>query len=166
MGPDSLKHHLLNLKAAAVLLLILFMIYCLNTTAADLDLWGYLAFGRLFWGQGQFPYEDVFAYVPTLKPWIYHEWLTGVLFYPLYRTLGAPGLQVLKFALGLATVGTIYLTARRRGADLWPTALLILFTLVGPAPGLQRRPGPGFHLFRFCRLPLPAGGRQAVGALG
>ncbi|OGR30103.1 MAG: hypothetical protein A2139_11700 [Desulfobacca sp. RBG_16_60_12] len=124
-----MKHRLLNLKAAAVLLLIIFMLYCLSSTAADPDLWGYLAFGRLFWGQGQFPYEDVFAYVPTLKPWIYHEWLTGVLFYPLYRTLGPPGLQVLKYALALAAVGAVYLTARRRGADLWPTALLILFAL-------------------------------------
>ncbi len=166
MGPDSLKRHLLNLKAAAVLLLIIFMIYCLNSTAADLDLWGYLAFGRLFWGQGQFPYQDVFAYVPTLKPWIYHEWLTGVLFYPLYRTLGAPGLQVLKYALGLATVGAVYLTARRRGADLWPTALLLFFCPLVPAPGLQPSPGPGFHLFRLCHLPLPAGDARLSGRWG
>jgi hypothetical protein len=129
MGPDSLKHRLLNLNAAAVLLVTTFMLYCLNSTTADPDLWGYLAFGRLFWGQGPFPYEDVFAYVPTLKPWVYHEWLTGVLFYPLYRTLGGPGLQVLRYALGLATVGVVYLTARRRGAEFLPTVLLILFAL-------------------------------------
>lgn len=127
MEPDSQKHRLLRLKAASFLLMILVILYCLSTTTADPDLWGYLAFGRLFWGQGQFPYLDVFAYVPTLKPWVYHEWLTGVVFYPLYRTLGAPALQVLKYALGLATVGMLYLTARRRGADLLPTALILYF---------------------------------------
>ena len=91
MEQDSWKRQLLTLEAALFLLFILVSIHFLNTTVADLDLWGYLAFGRLFWGQGPFPYLDVFAYVPTLKPWIYHEWLTGVLFYPLYRVLGAPG---------------------------------------------------------------------------
>jgi hypothetical protein len=135
MELDSSKHHLLTLKAASFLLFILLIIHCLNTTVADPDLWGYLAFGRLFWGQRQFPYLDVFAYVPTLKPWIYHEWLTGVVFFPLYRTLGAPGLQVLKLALGLATAGMIYLTARRRGADLLPTALILGCSIVGMSTG-------------------------------
>ena len=64
--------------------------YRLTSTVADPDLWGYLAFGRLFWETSAFPYEDVFTYVPTLHPWVYHEWLTGVLFYPLYQNLGAP----------------------------------------------------------------------------
>jgi hypothetical protein len=48
-----------------------------------------------------------------------------VLFFLLYRSLGGTGLQVLKFAVGLGTVGAVYATARRRGADLWPTVLLI-----------------------------------------
>ncbi|MFW6127358.1 MAG: hypothetical protein ACOC6K_04015, partial [Thermodesulfobacteriota bacterium] len=98
-------------------LIILVCLSALSRTVADPDLWGYLAFGRLFWETGQFPYQDIFAYVPTLNLWVYHEWLTGVLFYPIYRTFGAAGLQVVKFALGLATVYLIYLTARRRGAN-------------------------------------------------
>ena len=125
MDPDHLKPRLLALKAAAFFLMIVVTLFYISTTKADLDLWGYLAFGRLFWSQGRFPYFDVFAYVPTLKLWVYHEWLTGILFYPIYRTLGDSGLQILKYALGLATVGAIYLTARQRGADLFPTALLL-----------------------------------------
>ncbi len=60
-----------------------------SLTRADPDLWGYLSFGRLFWQSPKFPYQDVFSYTPTLNPWVYHEWLTGVLFYPLYQALGA-----------------------------------------------------------------------------
>jgi hypothetical protein len=126
---------LLNLKAVPFLFMIIITLLILSSTTADLDLWGYLAFGRLFWGQEQFPYQDVFAYVPTLKPWVYHEWLSGVLFYPLYRYLGGPGLQVLRYVLGLATVGAVYLTARRRGADPLPTALLLIIALIGMLPG-------------------------------
>lgn len=105
----------------------------LTLTAADPDLWGYLAFGRLFWETGIFPYEDVFAYAPTLQPWVYHEWLTGVLFYPVYQTLGASGLQLLKYALGLTALGFIYLTARLRGADL-RGAILVLLLVQGFLP--------------------------------
>ncbi|MBM4301448.1 MAG: hypothetical protein FJ121_07930 [Deltaproteobacteria bacterium] len=149
MKLETFQHRLLNLKAATFFLVITFIFYHLRTTTADLDLWGYMAFGRLFWGQGPFPYLDVFAYVPTLKPWIYHEWLTGVIFYPLYQTLGAPGLQVLKYALGLATMGTIYLTARRRGADLLPTALILGFTVAGLSLGYSAVRAQVFTYFFF-----------------
>lgn len=101
------------------LLITLMVLNSLSRTVADLDLWGYLAFGRLFWQSGRFPYQDVFAYVPTRSLWVYHEWLTGVLFYPLYQAWGAPCLQLLKFALGGAAVQLIYLTARRRGAGFF-----------------------------------------------
>jgi hypothetical protein len=121
----------------------------LDSTLADPDLWGYLAFGRLFWSRGAFPYVDVFAYVPTLKPWIYHEWLTGVVFYPIYRTLGAPGLQVLKYALGLATVALVYLTARRRGAELLPTDLILFFAVLGLSIGYSAVRAQVFTYFFF-----------------
>lgn len=117
-------------KSGVALLVCIVVLNSLKGTVADPDLWGYLSFGRLFWEQRRFPYQDPFSYVPTLDPWIYHEWLTGVVFYPLYRALGAPGLQCLKYALGLAAVGLTYLTARKRGAD--PLSALILLWMIQP----------------------------------
>ena len=116
-------------------LVVLVILNALSGTVADPDLWGYMAFGRLFWETGRFPYQDIFAYVPTLQVWVYHEWLTGVIFYPIYRALGAAGLQLLKFALGLATVWLIYLTARRRGANFWSALLGLWFVQVFLATG-------------------------------
>jgi hypothetical protein len=122
----------LGLLALAVLL------NAMAKTKADPDLWGYLAFGRLFWDTGAFPYRDVFSYVPTLPVWVYHEWLTGVLFYPLYQELEGAGLQLLKYALGLGTVAMIYLTARERGASRLSAALVLfliqLFPVIGFSP--------------------------------
>jgi hypothetical protein len=110
---------------------LLMAVRVLSRTMADFDLWGYLAFGRLFWKSGgHFPYHDIFTYVPTLPRWVYHEWLTGVIYYPLYQHVGAPGLQLLKFALGLATTGLLFLTARRRGADV--LAILLIFVIIAP----------------------------------
>ncbi|MEJ2069346.1 MAG: hypothetical protein P8X58_02905 [Syntrophobacterales bacterium] len=105
-----------------------FTLFCLATTYPPLDLWGYLAFGRLYWTGRSFPYQDVFAYVPTLKPWVYHEWLTGVVFYPLSIAAGAVGLQTLKYCLGLGTVALAYATARRRGASQVAATLFVLLT--------------------------------------
>lgn len=108
-----------------------FLAYTLNLlgkSGGDPDLWGFLSFGRLFWNSPSFPYQDVFSFVPTLDPWIYHEWLTGVLFYPLYQAFGAAGLQTLKYALALATLYLIYLTARKRGAH--PLAILFMLALI------------------------------------
>jgi hypothetical protein len=130
-------------------LFILLVLYAQARVNADPDLWGYLAFGRLFWTAGQFPYQDVFSFVPTLNPWVYHEWLTGVVFYPLYRGLGDAGLQVLKYGLGLATVGLIYLTARKRGASPWAAALFLLAIQGLLAPGYGAVRAQVFTYFFF-----------------
>ncbi|HEX9882654.1 MAG TPA: hypothetical protein VGA79_01685 [Desulfobaccales bacterium] len=128
----------LGLKTALGFLVVTGALHNLKNTLADPDLWGYLAFGRLWWETGKFPYQDVFSYVPTLSPWIYHEWLTGVLFYPLYQSLGAPGLQLARYTLGLAAAGLVYLTARKRGADPLAAALGLwgaqLFLALGYSP--------------------------------
>jgi hypothetical protein len=92
---------------------------------ADPDLWGYLAFGRLFWESGSFPFQDIFSYIPTKETWVYHEWLTGVLFFPIHRSLGPMGLQLLKYALILTTIGIIYKTAVLRGGNVLSTLVVI-----------------------------------------
>lgn len=120
------------------LVVLAVLLNAMAMTKADPDLWGYLAFGRLFWETGAFPYRDVFSYVPTLPSWVYHEWLTGVLFYPLYQALGGAGLQCLKYAVCLATVAMVYLTARQLGASFVSAALVLfliqLFPVIGFAP--------------------------------
>jgi len=125
-------------RAVLSLLMVLALLNTLAGTIADPDLWGYLAFGRLFWESDAFPYRDVFSYVPTLDPWVYHEWLTGVLFYPVYRVLGSLGLQLLKYGFGLGAALLVYLTARRRGASPLAAALTLwlvhLFLEMGYSP--------------------------------
>lgn len=96
-----------------------------SATVADPDLWGYMAFGQLFWEGNGFPYHDVFSYMPTRPVWIYHEWLTGVLFYKIYQVSGETGLQILRYSLGLITAGIVYLTAQKRGAGQLSSAIAL-----------------------------------------
>ena len=111
-----------------ILLLLVMILAMFPKNLADPDLWGYLAFGRLFWETGRIPYQDVFSYVTTKEVWIYHEWLTGVLFYPLYTYAGDTGLQSLKILLTLGTVALVWATARRRGAGFWGLVFIICLT--------------------------------------
>lgn len=105
------------LKILASLFVALVVLFKTSTNAADADLWGYLAFGRLFFQGSGFPYRDVFAYTPTYDIWVYHEWLTGVVYYFLYNLLGMDSLQWLKHALSLIFSYYIFKTARLRGAN-------------------------------------------------
>lgn len=97
---------------------------------ADYDLWGYLAFGRLFWENG-FPYHDVFSYVPTKETWVYHEWLTGVIFFPVYEHFSASGLQLLRYALAMSTIAIVAIVAVRRGANSFSTAIILFLAVNG-----------------------------------
>jgi len=76
-----------------------------SRSLADNDLWGYLSFGSVFWEDGYFPFQDIFSYPPTKPVWVYHEWLTGVFFYFIYKYSGSPGLQLLHCVIAV----TIYL---------------------------------------------------------
>jgi hypothetical protein len=103
-----------------------------SSVVADYDLWGYLSFGRIFWEEGYFPYGDVFSYTPTKSVWVYHEWLTGLSFYFIYKYAGAAGLQLLRYVIAIATMYLIYLTALKKGGTplsaciaLVPATLLI-----------------------------------------
>lgn len=104
---------------------------------ADYDLWGYLAFGRIFWEDGYFPYQDIFSYTPTKSVWIYHEWLTGVFFYLIYKHSGPAGLQLFRYIIIIFTIYSIYITALKKGAKpisaslaIIPAMLLISFGYV------------------------------------
>lgn len=104
-------------------------VFLVNTanTVADPDLWGYLAFGRQFWNHG-FPYQDIFSYAPVRETWVYHEWLTGVVFYKLFLWLGFPGIQLAKLAALALALAAIYRTAVIRGADRAVALALLVLT--------------------------------------
>jgi hypothetical protein len=108
----------------------LFFVALFNNVLADYDLWGYLSFGRAFWEDGFFPYKDKFAYTPTQPLWIYHEWLTGVVFYSLTKYLGPVSLQLLRYILAIITIHLLYSTALKRGGNPFTIAMTIIPTIL------------------------------------
>jgi hypothetical protein len=108
----------------------LYILGLFTNVVADPDLWGYLAFGRPFWESGYFPYHDVFSHIPTKELWVYHEWLTGVLFYPVYKWTGETGLQLLRYAIILMTVSLVFLTAEKQGSKPIPSIIIFYWVVM------------------------------------
>lgn len=97
-------------------------------------IYGGISLLGVFSGRKVFPYQDVFSYTPTRPLWVYHEWLTGVVFFGLVKFLGPASLQLLRYILALLTLCLIYETARKRGGSVFdvlialvPSILLISF---------------------------------------
>ena len=105
----------INMVIIGAGLYVLF-VFLFSRTLADYDMWGYLSFGRIFWENGYFPYQDVFSYTPTNSLWVYHEWLTGVILYPIMKYLGSAGIHLLRYILIVLTIYTMYRVAIEKGA--------------------------------------------------
>lgn len=114
----------------ASLFFYLFFIALFDKSHADYDLWGYLSFGRVFWQEGFFPYQDVFSYTPTKTLWVYHEWLTGIVFFGLIKYLGPASLQLLRYISAILTIYMIYETALKRGGSLFYILLILIPAMV------------------------------------
>ncbi len=119
-----------SLTVIVVISLITITSYRLSNTSADIDLWGYMSFGKLFWEGNSFPYRDLFSYVSKEEIWIYHEWLTGVLLYKIYDLFGEAGLQILRYLVGFSTAGLVYAAARLRGAEKLSSSLGVFFASI------------------------------------
>lgn len=71
------------------------------SVTSEIDVWGMLATGRFIVENRSFPYQDPFSFTETRHPWIYHEWLTGVVWYVLYKHLSPVSLYLLKGLTGM-----------------------------------------------------------------
>jgi hypothetical protein len=80
------------------------------------DFFGYVNFGREFWTGEGFVRNDPFSYLPTIRPWIFHEWLAGLLFYPFFAGNMDWLLQAGRYAAGFLCAALLLKAAIRRGA--------------------------------------------------
>ena len=69
---------------------------------SGVDFWAHAAIGRWIWIHGQAPRETLFLWGQTPQPWIYHSWLSQLVFYLLMKIGGENGGPYL--ALTLASI--------------------------------------------------------------
>lgn len=114
---------------AALALIALVMglgLYRFAQTLADPDIWGHIAIGRLYHDTGRIRQPDPFSYVTSGHEWLNFEWLFELILYRIFAGVGPSGLIVLKLAIGLLLVGTVYRVLCRQGLSAQRAGILVL----------------------------------------
>ena len=104
----------------------LFFCALISYNFVDIDIWHQMALIRESLTAGHLLTVDVYAYTPTIRPWVDHEWGAGAIAYFLTAWLGSRSIVLLKFTAALGTLLVCFFCARRRGADVR------LFTVCAP----------------------------------
>jgi hypothetical protein len=116
----------LGLRDATAVVVLAALLLLGIPRVVDGDIWHCLALAREALQLGSLPLEDRFAFTPTVRPVVHHEWLWGFVLHAV--SAGGPiGLQLLRAALIGTLVAVAVRTARLRGAT--PATLAVLAPL-------------------------------------
>jgi hypothetical protein len=83
----------------------------------DIDLWHQMALIRESVAAGHLLQADPYAYTPTVRPWIDHEWGAGAIAYLATIGLGSRAIVVLKFLVAIGTGIICVRCSEARGGD-------------------------------------------------
>jgi tetratricopeptide (TPR) repeat protein len=130
-------------EAAALLALLLLLLALTLTPIANNDLFIHLKTGETILKTGRVPQVDDYSALARGRPYIAHEWLSGVLFRLVQAVAGWNGLILLKTLVGIAVAALLYATARQTGAP--PDIALpgLAFVMILAASRFMERP----HIF-------------------
>jgi hypothetical protein len=104
------------LQIAAGCFLVTFFVARVAGPLADLDMWHEMALIRESLAAGHILTVDVFAYTPTIRPVVDHEWGAGALLYLTVQSAGGWGVVALKYLVALLTGAAVLRCARLRRA--------------------------------------------------
>ena len=103
------------------------------------DIWAILAGGRYILTNG-LPVADPFSFTASGQPWVNQMWLTQVVFYWVYATLGRDPLILLKVVVVAATLGLVWWSAVHRSGSASAASLVTALVAVAGAPWWHLRP--------------------------
>ncbi|MFQ5444655.1 MAG: hypothetical protein ACE5EK_08560, partial [Nitrospinales bacterium] len=132
------------------ILIFVYAINCFSFMTVDPDLWGHIKFGEEIWQDGAIPDTDSFSYTANGSSWINHEWLTEVIFFLIYSTLGSTGLLVFKLFIGLLILHLLSNLYWKKENNSFIYLLHFLLLSHVLAPGFMPRP----HLMTYLFLTL------------
>ncbi len=118
--------------------------------ASDGDLGFHLATGREILRTGHIPATNVLSFSEPMQPWRLHQWLPGVLFELVFRSVGIAGVIALKMAVVSATWGAVYGTARKLGATAMAATFACVIAAMASSFRFESRP----YLFTHWTLAL------------
>src|SRR5262249_29611184 len=127
---EPVASHASGARAALLALAGLLLLIAGAATYVDPDVWHLMALARAAIALGHMPVEDLFAYPPTVRPVVQHEWGSGVVLYGLATHGGVGAFQIARLALLVFSAVVCTRVAVRRGATLGALSLLALPAIV------------------------------------
>jgi hypothetical protein len=124
---------------AAALALLLVALLALRAIPAY-DLYWQLKAGQLIASTRHVPHTDLFSYTAFGDPWYVQEWLSEVLFYGLWQTLGKESLLFLRVLIITAAFGLVLWRALRRSHRPVLSVSVMLLAAWGSAYFFDSRP--------------------------
>ena len=106
------------LRAVGLFASICFLFALIAYNFVDIDLWHQMALIRESMAASHLLRADVYAYTPTIQPWIDHEWGAGAIAYFGTLWLGGRAILILKSSLALGSFLLCLQSSRMRNADL------------------------------------------------
>ncbi len=122
---------------------------------ADTDLWGHIAFGRLFLRAGPVSH-DPFNYSAPGHAWAVHEWLAELMMARIYDSFGILGLKLWKFTCTALTIIMLEMAAAETGAEPPLQAAVLIAASVALMPLMQFRPQLYTYIFLAALMALLA----------
>lgn len=104
--------------------LAMLFLYRVSSTVVDLDLFHQMALIREWGALGALPREDLYAFTPTVRPFMHHEWGAGAIAYATATRLGGAGILLLRYILAGALALVTVRAALRSGAPHFVAAVL------------------------------------------
>ena len=135
------------------LAVFLFLAIAVARTAADVDIWGHVQFGRDIVHQREIPATDPYSFTSD-RPWINHEWLAESVMYLSYRVMGPSGLVILRL-LTIVLVGVLVSASiRTEHLSLAGRDVLIMLGVILSLPRTQHVRPQLFSVLLFAVLLL------------
>lgn len=114
------------------------------------DYWWYLRLGKDILAEGAVPLVDTMGHSRAGQPIFYQQWLSGIIFYLVYETGGAPLTFLLRgVLLGLA-YGSLWVLMRASTGARTATIILILLGLATSNNWVMRPQLFAYSLFVLC----------------
>jgi hypothetical protein len=132
-----------TLRSTRGLLVVVFLaiIFTLATQPiTDPDFWWHLKTGQYLVETRSIPHTDIFSNLRFGSEWVTHEWLSEVVIYAVFRTLGLGGLIVVFSLLLIAAFCLVYERCRKRGAPIYVAGAALLLGAASTMPTWGVRP--------------------------
>lgn len=121
-----------------ILLIVLGLAFLLPI--APNDFWWYVRIGSEILAKGEIPVMDTLSSTQAGSPVVYHSWLPAVIFWVLYKAGGISLVVLLRGILAATAYALLWFFARRMGAGVRLSTILVFFAALSGSNNWAVRP--------------------------